>query len=161
MADDRNVDPEAAIELDDLYQQVMIDHSRSPRNFRELGGATGSCEGYNPLCGDRVTVYVKVQGSTVADISFVGKGCAICTASASMMTESLKGRSTHEVEAMFAHFRAMLTDSNGDGRNAASLDKLVVFEGVNRYPVRVKCATLPWHTMKAALNSGDQTVTTE
>ncbi len=154
-------DPGTEVDLDDLYQQVIVDHSRRPRNFRELANATGSGEGHNPFCGDRVTVYLKVDERTVADISFLGRGCAICTASASMMTESVKGKSIKEVEAMFGRFHAMLTDADADGRDNEALDKLVVFEGVSRFPVRVKCATLPWHTMKAALGSNDQITTTE
>lgn len=153
-------DPDGALDLDDLYQQVIIDHSRSPRNYRELADATGSGDGHNPLCGDQVTVFVKIQDSAVGDIGFVGRGCAICTASASMMTESVKGKSIKDVEIMFTHFHAMLTGADGD-RDDVLLDKLVVFEGVNRFPVRVKCATLPWHTMKAALDPDNRIITTE
>ena len=154
-------DRDVEIDLDDLYQQVIVDHSRSPRNFRELTDATASGEGHNPLCGDRITVYLRIDDSAVVDISFLGRGCAICIASASMMTESVKGRSVRDVEAMFNHFHAMLTDAEGDVRDDEALDKLVVFEGVSRFPVRVKCATLPWHTMKAALGGRSQVTTTE
>jgi len=151
-----SIDPS---DLDDLYQQMILDHSRRPRNLREMDDATGSCEGYNPLCGDRVTVFVKVNVQCVTDTSFVGKGCAICTASASMMTETIKGHSTQTAQMLFKHFHSMLTDNASNGN--PDLDKLVVFEGVRKYPIRVKCATLPWHTLQAALTSQNQIVSTE
>ena len=151
-----SIDPNG---LEDLYQQMILDHSRRPRNLREMTDATGSGEGYNPLCGDRVMVFVKIDAERVTDVSFVGKGCAICTASASMMTECIKGHSTQTAQGLFKSFHGMLTDSGGDGN--PDLDKLVVFEGVRKYPIRVKCATLPWHTLKAALASRDQIVSTE
>ena len=146
-------------DLDDLYQQMILDHSRRPRNFRQMPDATGSGDGHNPLCGDRLTVFVKVDLDSVADVSFLGKGCAICTASASMMTECVKGQTTQTAGVLFEYFLSMLTDS--DSLDDQYLDKLVVFKGVRKYPIRVKCATLPWHTFKAALTSGKQTISTE
>jgi nitrogen fixation NifU-like protein len=139
-------------DLEDLYQQTIVDHSRSPRNCRRLDDATGTCEGFNPFCGDRVKVFVRMEGDTLADVTFTGRGCAICTASASMMTEALKSRSRAGAEELFERFHTMLTADNGS--DAEALDKLVVFEGVRRFPIRVKCATLPWHSMRSAM-TGD------
>lgn len=147
-------------DLDDLYQQVILDHSRNPRNFRAVDPADGKADGYNPLCGDRVTIFVKLEGGKVTDAAFVGKGCAICTASASMMTQQVKGRDADELTVMFEHFHRMLTlDDTAEDEEA--LGKLAVFHGVRKYPVRVKCATLPWHTLKAALDHENQPVSTE
>lgn len=146
-------------ELRDLYQEVILDHGRRPRNFGELPGANRRAEGYNPLCGDRETVQLKVEGNVLEDIRFTGAGCAISTASASMMTESLKGKTRPEVEALFAKFHDLITGESKSGPDGPALGKLEVFSGVREYPVRIKCATLPWHTLKAALSSGAATVT--
>lgn len=136
-----------------------MDHGRRPRNFRVLEDATHKLEGYNPLCGDRVTVYLKLAGDRIVDAAFQGVGCAISTASASLMTEAIKGRTQAEVENLFEAFHAMVT-----GRPVpqdAALGKLTAFSGVAAYPVRVKCATLPWHTMKGALTGAREPVSTE
>jgi len=136
-----------------------MDHGRRPRNFRILPDATHQLEGYNPLCGDRVTVYLKLADGRVTDVSFQGSGCAISTASASLMTEALKGKTQDEVEKLFEAFHAMVT-----GRpvpEGVTLGKLAALAGVAAYPVRVKCATLPWHTMKGALTGSQQPVSTE
>ncbi len=149
-------------ELRDLYQEVILDHSKRPKNFGELAGANRQAEGYNPLCGDRETVYVRLEGDVLKDVGFRGQGCAISTASASMMTESLKGKSRGEAEALFERFHDLITGKNGEGRpGAPELGKLTVFSGVREFPVRIKCATLPWHTLKAALAGEDRTVSTE
>jgi nitrogen fixation protein NifU and related proteins len=149
-------------DLRELYQEVILDHSRRPRNLREIAGATHHAEGYNPLCGDRATVFLTVEGDVVKDVSFVGKGCSISTASASMMTEMLRGKTRAEAEALFERFHALVTaPPDQAARNAApELGKLAVFSGVCEFPARVKCASLAWHTLKAAL-AGDAQVTTE
>jgi len=147
-------------DLRDLYQEVILDHGKRPRNFRELPGANRRAEGYNPLCGDRETVYLQVDGDVVRDAAFQGSGCAISTASASMMTESVKGKSRSEVEALFERFHHLITGERNAAEGGAPLGKLEVFSGVREYPVRIKCATLPWHTLKAALAEGG-TVSTE
>jgi nitrogen fixation NifU-like protein len=146
-------------ELRELYQEVILDHSKRPRNFREMEGASGTAEGFNPLCGDKATVYVRLEGDVVKDVSFKGAGCSISTASASMMTEALKGKTRAEAEALFERFHALITRGRSEGA-AADLGKLAVFSGVGEFPVRVKCASLPWHTVKAALQ-GDRQVSTE
>jgi nitrogen fixation NifU-like protein len=149
-------------DLRDLYQEVILDHSKRPRNFGDLAGANRRAEGYNPLCGDRETVYLRLEGDVLKEVGFRGAGCAISTASASIMTESLKGKTREEAEALFERFHDLITGS--DGRTDTSrvdLGKLTVFSGVREFPVRVKCATLPWHTMKAALAGEDRTVSTE
>jgi nitrogen fixation NifU-like protein len=148
-------------DLRDLYQEVILDHGKRPRNFQKLREANRRAEGYNPLCGDRETVYLDVQGDRVRDVSFEGAGCAISTASASMMTESVKGKSRPEVEALFAKFHDLITGETKAGPGGPPLGKLEVFSGVREYPVRIKCATLPWHTLKAALNGEAKTVSTE
>ena len=149
-------------ELRELYQEVILDHHKKPRNFRPLADASAKVEGYNPLCGDRVTVYVKLEDGIVKDISFQGSGCAISTASASMMTESLKGKTLAEAEALFRSFRQLVTGPpDQDAGEATGLGKLAVFSGVREFPVRVKCATLPWHTLQAALEGQEKTVSTE
>ena len=149
-------------DLRDLYQEVILDHSRKPRNFRELPGAR-KAEGHNPLCGDRATVYVRLEGDRVSDVAFKGAGCSISTASASMMTESVKGKSRQEVERLFERFHALVTapPDQAAGNAAPELGKLAVFSGVCEFPVRVKCASLPWHTLKAALEGGAAPVSTE
>ncbi len=148
-------------DLRELYQEVILDHHKKPRNFRKLADATRQVEGYNPLCGDKVTVYVKLDGDVVRDVSFQGAGCAISTASASMMTESLKGKTRAEAEALFRGFQDLVTGKPSAGADAAKLGKLAVFTGVREFPVRVKCATLAWHTFQAAVAGENKTVSTE
>ena len=150
-------------DLRDLYQEVILDHSKRPRNFGDLPGANRHAEGYNPLCGDRETVLLDVEGDVLKDIRFKGSGCAISTASASMMTESLKGKTRREAEALFTRFHDLITGESKAGAGGPPLGKLEVFSGVREYPVRIKCATLPWHTLKAALASDGAatTVSTE
>jgi nitrogen fixation NifU-like protein len=144
----------------ELYQQVIVDHSKRPRNLRPLEGANRKVEGYNPLCGDKVTIYVKLENGVIADISFEGSGCAISTASASLLTESLKGKTLAEAEALFESFHNLLTGLE-PADEAPKLGKLVVFSGVCDYPTRVKCATLAWHTLHAALSGEGEKVSTE
>ncbi len=149
-------------DLSALYQEVILDHNRRPRNFGVMEDADHHSEGFNPLCGDRVSVYVKLNESVVDQISFQGSGCAISMASASIMTESLKGRKLEEVKALFECFHQLVTGNlDSQDRSESDLGKLVVFEGVSRYPVRVKCATLTWHTLRAALEKRNQVVSTE
>jgi nitrogen fixation NifU-like protein len=149
-------------DLRDLYQEMILDHSKRPRNFGELAGANRRAEGYNPLCGDRETVFVRVEEDVLKDVGFRGAGCAISTASASMMTESVKGKTRAEAEALFERFHDLITGRDGGKKPERSdLGKLAVFSGVREFPVRVKCATLPWHTLKAALDGGQTTVSTE
>ena len=144
-------------ELQDLYQEIILDHSKRPRNFRCPDAANRQANGHNPLCGDHVTVYLEVEDGTVADVAFEGSGCAISTASASVMTELVKGKSEAEARAMFARFHDLVT---GEEEEMDELDKMSAFAGVARFPMRVKCATLCWHTLAAALDgAGD--VTTE
>jgi nitrogen fixation NifU-like protein len=148
-------------ELRDLYQEVILDHSKRPRNFRTMPEADRTAEGYNPLCGDRETIFVDMDGDVVKDVSFQGAGCAISTASASMMTESVKGRTRAEAESLFERFHDLIVGKGGESSDESRLGKLAVFSGVREYPVRVKCATLPWHTLKAALANDGAKVTTE
>lgn len=145
-------------ELSDLYQEVILDHNRRPRNFRAIDEARRQ-EGYNPLCGDRLTLYVKLEGERIADVAFEGSGCAISKASASLMTEALKGKTVAEARELFEKFHAMVTSSPDTA--APDLGKLSVLSGVREYPTRVKCASLAWHTMKAAVAGDDLTVSTE
>ena len=148
-------------ELRDLYQQVILDHNKKPRNFGTLERATHEADGHNPLCGDELHVAVTLDGDRVSDVRFEGSGCAISTASASLMTESVKGKTVKEAEQLFGGFHDLLTgDPSVAAEASAELGKLAVFEGVREFPVRVKCATLSWHTLKAALD-GDQSTTTE
>ena len=149
-------------DLSDLYQEVILDHNRRPRNFHSMERANRRAEGFNPLCGDRLTVYLHLDGDIVKEISFEGSGCAISKASASLMTDSLKGKSRAEVEKMFKIFHDLVT-GGGDGVTPTpdQLGKLVVFSGVREYPVRVKCATLAWHTLIAALRNRQEVATTE
>ncbi len=148
-------------ELRELYNDMILEHGKKPRNFRSLGEGCRHLEGFNPLCGDRFTVYLQLAGDIVQEVSFQGKGCAIATASASIMTQLLKGKTRAEAEALFALFRDMLTGKLDADAQAQRLGKLIAFKDVCKYPVRVKCATLPWHTLHAALQGEDQTVTTE
>jgi len=149
-------------DLRGLYQEVILDHSKKPRNYRVLEGADHHAEGYNPLCGDRVTVYVKLENDRISDLSFQGSGCAISTSSASLLTETLKGKTIEEADALFKKFHRLVTgEANGNLAQDASLGKLAVFSGVAEFPVRVKCATLAWHTLRSALKGEEKTVTTE
>jgi nitrogen fixation NifU-like protein len=146
-------------ELRDLYQEVILDHYKHPRNFRVEGEGYRHADGYNPLCGDRVTVFVKVADGVISDVAFQGSGCAISTASGSMLTEAMKGRSVEEAEALFGRFHDLVT-GRGD-EDGAELGKLAVFAGVRDYPARVKCATLCWHALRAAMEERTDPVTTE
>ena len=146
-------------DLRDLYQEVILDHYRKPRNFRSLADANRKAEGFNPLCGDRLTLYVKLKDGVIADASFEGSGCAISTASASLLTESIKGKTEHEAEMLFQSFRDVVT--GGGGMPTVDLGKLDVLAGVREFPVRVKCATLAWHTLRAALAKQTEPVSTE
>lgn len=145
-------------DLRELYQEVILDHCKKPRNFHEMDEANRRLEGYNPLCGDKVTVYLQVKDDLVQDVSFQGEGCAISTASASLMTELVKGKSLEEAEVIFRRFQDLVT---GKSDGSADMGKLAVFSGVGEFPMRVKCATLPWHTLRAALKQQDEAVTTE
>ena len=147
-------------ELRDLYQEVILDHNKAPRNFRELDGADRRADGDNPLCGDRLTVFVKLDGNTITEASFVGSGCAISKASASLMTDAVKGKSVPAARQLFEQFHEMVTDHSVSA-DSETLGKLVVFEGVRDYPARVKCASLAWHTLHAAIDSSHEIVTTE
>jgi nitrogen fixation NifU-like protein len=149
--------------LRELYQEVILDHSKNPRNFRVPEGAPRQAKGHNPLCGDRILLYVDVQGGVIRNLGFQGAGCAISTASASMMTEALKGKTEAEAESLFDAFHAVVTGKSeaGEEDRLGRLGKLAVFAGVRDYPVRVKCATLAWHTLKAALAQQQEAVSTE
>ncbi len=148
-------------ELRELYQSVILDHNKKPRNFREPSGANRAREGHNPLCGDHVVVHLALEGDVVKDVGFQGRGCAISTASASLMTEAIKGKSVREAKDLFERFHALVTSRPADGVDTADLGKLSVFTGVREFPMRVKCATLCWHTLCAALDGGGEHVTTE
>ena len=148
-------------DLRDLYQSVILDHNRSPRNFRELEDASHRAEGYNPLCGDRLTVWLRLDGDRIAGVSFHGSGCAISKASASMMTEAVKGMTTTEAKDLARRFQELVTGRSDPATARATLGKLAVFSGVSEFPVRVKCASLSWHTLKAALDHETAAVTTE
>ena len=148
-------------QIRDLYQEVVFDHNRNPRNFREMTESTSKIEGFNPLCGDRITLYLKVRNNIVEDISFQGSGCAISTASASIMTEIIKGKSEHEANEIFGTFHQITTGQDQEEVNPDKLGKLTVLAGVRFYPARIKCATLPWHSLQAALNQENTTISTE
>jgi nitrogen fixation NifU-like protein len=148
-------------DLSELYQEVILDHNKRPRNFQVLEEANRVAEGYNPLCGDKITVYLRLDGDRIVDISFQGSGCAISKASASLMTASLKGKTTAEAETLFKSFHRLVTGELEPGQDPGDLGKLTVFSGVSAFPVRVKCASLAWHTLHAALEGGKQTVSTE
>ena len=151
-------------DLRELYQEVILDHNRQPRNFRVLEGTGHEADGYNPLCGDKVHVYVDLEGDRVKDVAFQGAGCAISQASASLMTEAVRGKTTAEARQLFDGFHRMLAIDRAavvDDLEEADLGKLEVFSGVKNYPMRVKCATLAWHTFKAALEGGNEPSTTE
>ncbi len=145
-------------DLADLYQQVILDHSKNPRNFRVLPGANRIAKGHNPLCGDQVTVYLQLEGDVIRDISFQGSGCAISKASASMMTSALKGKTKMEADKAFAQFRDVVTTRKD---TSADLGKLAAFGGVSKFPARVKCAILSWHAVQAGLEGKEDTTTTE
>lgn len=147
------------MDLRELYQEVIIDHNRNPRNHHAMDNATSQARGFNPLCGDKLTVYVQIADNVVHDISFVGCGCAISQASASLMTDAMKGKTLTEAHQLFEHFHTMLTSDQDISE--LSLDKLTVLAGVRTFPARVKCATLAWHTLDAALKKEDALVCTE
>lgn len=138
-------------DLAQLYQSVILDHNRNPRNFRSMGDADRSAEGYNPLCGDRLKVWLRMNGDTIEDVSFEGSGCAISKASASLMTTAIKGKRVAEVNQMFELFHRMVTGQLGEDGEKKPLGKLAVFSGVSEFPMRVKCASLSWHALKNAL----------
>lgn len=142
--------------LAELYQNVILEHNRSPRNYRAMEDADRRAEGNNPLCGDALTVWLKLDGDVISDVSFQGMGCAISRASASLMTAAVKGKSRREAEVMFARFHRLVTGQS-EPADAETLGKLAVFSGVSAYPIRVKCASLPWHALKAALSAENQT----
>lgn len=146
--------------LSDLYQEILLEHNSKPRNFRKLEDASSTAEGYNPLCGDQITLYLKLADGVVTDVGFQGVGCAISRASASMMTQSIKGKSLDEANGIFNAFHEMIThpDTEPDYDTLGDLETL---SGVNEYPTRIKCAILPWHTMRSALSNDGKTVTTE
>jgi nitrogen fixation NifU-like protein len=144
-------------DLSDLYQEVILDHNKRPRNFRVIEGPTHHAEGYNPLCGDRLKLYVNVEGDSIVDVAFEGSGCAISKASASLMTDALKGKTVADARAMFERFHRMVTTP--PDQTVEDLGKLSVLAGVREFPVRVKCASLAWHTLKAALARETQTST--
>ena len=147
-------------ELSELYQQVILDHNKKPRNFKELEGANRTAEGFNPLCGDQLKVYLLVDEGVVREVSFIGSGCAISKAAASMMTQSLKGKSREEALTLFEEFHRMVLGELDEEKESNHLGRLTIFSGVRDYPARVKCASLAWHTMRAALE-GEETATTE
>jgi len=147
-------------DLRDLYQEVIFDHNRNPRNFRVIDGADRKVEGFNPLCGDRLTLFLKMNGDRIEDASFQGSGCAISTASVSLMTEIIKGKTEAEAEQLFKTFHEMTTGKNPDIQLEA-IGKLAVLAGVREYPARVKCATLAWHTLDAAIKNEAETISTE
>jgi nitrogen fixation NifU-like protein len=138
-------------DLSQLYQSVILDHNRRPRNCRRMENADRCAEGYNPLCGDRLTVWVRLKGEVIEDVSFEGEGCAISTASASIMTMAVKGKRLAEVSDLFERFHQMVTGRLGPGQDPASLGKLAVFSGVSEFPARVKCASLSWHALRSAI----------
>ena len=147
-------------ELSELYQQVILDHNKKPRNFRKLEQANHRAEGFNPLCGDHLTIYLDLEGDAVKDVAFEGSGCAISKAAASMMTQAVKGKSRAQAEELFREFHSMVTGELDEENEANALGNLKIFAGVRDFPVRVKCATLPWHTLHAALNK-EESVSTE
>lgn len=148
-------------ELRELYQQVILDHNKSPRNYKKLEAATHSSEGRNPLCGDHLHLYLILRDGVVDDISFEGNGCAISKSSASLMTSIVKGKTKEEAEILFEKFHDLVTGKLSDDADLTDLGKLAVFQGVREFPVRVKCASLAWHTLHAALKDENKVVTTE
>ena len=148
-------------DLRELYQDMILDHHKRPRNRRKLDDATNCAEGFNPLCGDRVTVYLRVRNERVEDVSFEGSCCAISTAAASLMTESVKGKTVAEAEEVFENFHHLITGDDDSPEALERLGKLAVLSGVREFPTRVKCATLVWHTLHSALAGGQEPVSTE
>jgi nitrogen fixation protein NifU and related proteins len=148
-------------DLSALYQEMILDHSKRPRNFHTLDNADHHANGFNPLCGDKVTIYLHLEGERIADISFQGSGCAISTASASILTETLKGKTRAEAEALFEAFHNLVTGRPMSSAEAPALGKLKVFSGVSEFPVRVKCASLAWHTLRSALEGSPAVASTE
>jgi nitrogen fixation NifU-like protein len=147
-------------DLRELYQQVILDHNKNPRNFHEMADASRKVEGYNPLCGDHYTIFVKFDDGTIRDVSFTGNGCAISKASASVMSSTVKGKTTEEAQSLFDTFHRLVT-GDMSGLSAADLGRLAAFSGVSEFPARVKCATLAWHTLRTALDGQEDKVTTE
>lgn len=147
-------------DLRELYQQVILDHNRNPRNFKELPGATRKVEGFNPLCGDHYTVFLNLDGDVIKEVSFTGSGCAISKASASVMSSTVKGKSTEEANRLFDTFHSLVTGDRSTV-DAGELGRLAAFSGVSEFPARVKCATLAWHTLRTALEGEQESVTTE
>ncbi|HET7711017.1 MAG TPA: SUF system NifU family Fe-S cluster assembly protein [Thermoanaerobaculia bacterium] len=147
-------------DLRELYQQVILDHNKNPRNYREIAEPSAKIEGYNPLCGDHYTIYVQLDGDTIKDVSFLGSGCAISKASASVMSSTVKGKSRQEAETLFQTFHQLVTGEGGPSDDA-QLGRLAAFSGVSEFPARVKCATLAWHTLRSALEGASEVVTTE
>jgi nitrogen fixation NifU-like protein len=148
-------------DLKELYQEVILDHNRNPRNFRVLQNSCRHADGHNPLCGDQVTIYLKLNGDVIEDATFKGNGCAISMASASLMTETIKGKTLSEVRLLFKDFQGLVTGRSADPPPGKDAEKLVVFHGVSEFPVRVKCATLPWHTLQAAATDASEPASTE
>lgn len=148
-------------DLSSLYQEVILDHSKRPRNFHAIENADHHANGFNPLCGDKVTIYLHLDGDRIEDISFQGSGCAISTASASILTETLKGKTRKEAQALFEAFHKLVTGRPADSNGGPPLGKLAVFSGVSEFPVRVKCASLAWHTLRSALDNSAAMASTE
>ena len=148
-------------DLRELYQDVILDHNRRPRNFRRLDCANRTCEGFNPLCGDRLTLFLEMEGDRIKEVTFEGTGCAISRASASLMTDALKGKTLAEVDALFERFHQLVTSDPEAAPDISGLGKLAVFAGVREHPSRIKCATLSWHTLRAAVTNGEKIVSTE
>ena len=147
-------------DLKELYREVILDHNKHPRNFKELKGANCHAEGFNPLCGDKLTIYVNLDGDIIADISFLGSGCAISKASASLMTDAVKGKTLSEAQQLFREFHQMVT-TDEPTVDEPGLGKLKALSGVHDYPTRIKCASLAWHTLRAAFNNTHEIVSTE
>ena len=148
-------------DLEDLYQEIVMDHNRRPRNFGEIKNPTNSADGFNPLCGDQIKLQLHLEDGLVADVAFSGVGCAISKSSASMMTEELKGKTLDHAENLFGAFRKMITRKPGDSYDAVLLGDLEILQGVSRYPARIKCATLAWHTLHSAIHDENEVVSTE
>jgi nitrogen fixation protein NifU and related proteins len=149
------------MDLRDLYQEVILDHNKSPHNYREMADASRIALGHNPLCGDKMKLYVRIEGDRIADVAFQGSGCAISKASASIMTDSIKGKTLTEADALYGQFHELLTGPPDVKADGAGLGKLAVFSGVREFPARVKCATLAWHTLETALKGANEVAKTE
>jgi len=147
-------------DLRELYQQVILDHNKNPRNFHEMASPSSKVDGYNPLCGDHYTIFLQTEGDVIKDVSFTGSGCAISKASASVMSATVKGKTTEEAQRLFDVFHRLVMGDQG-GLSANDLGRLAAFSGVSEFPARVKCATLAWHTLNTALKGDEQVVTTE